>query len=199
MKKIFALILVALMVMPLVACNLGSPELSRGEIDGNIYKNEFMGIEFTKPSSWQYYSDEEIASVMNIAAENLKGENLKKALEVNPAIYDMMVVDASTGTNINIVYENLRKSLSTNISVEKYVEELKKTMKSEGMNITFPDKLETVKLGDVEFTKCVCTVKAYGITMTQVYYLKKINGYMTSVILTVPSGYSIADVEAMFR
>ena len=98
-----------------------------------------------------------------------------------------------------LLWKNLRKSLSTNISVEKYVEELKKTMKSEGMNITFPDKLETVNLGDVEFTKCVCTVKAYGITMTQVYYLKKINGYMTSVILTIPSGYSIADVEAMFR
>lgn len=199
MKKIFALLLAALMVVTLVACNLGGPELSRGEIDGNVYKNEFLGIEFTKPASWRYYSDEEIASAMNIAVDNLKGENLKKSLEKNPAIYDMMVVDQSTGSNINVGYENLRKSFSSNISMEKYVEELKKVMKSEGMNVTFPEKLEKVKLGDVEFTKCECTVKAYGITMTQVYYLKKIDGYMASVIVTLPSGYSVADIEAMFK
>ncbi|MBR4032256.1 MAG: hypothetical protein IKJ07_05945 [Clostridia bacterium] len=199
MKKFFALLLAALMVVTLVACNLGGPELSRGEIDGNVYKNEFLGIEFTKPASWRYYSDEEIASAMNIAADSLKGENLKQSLEKNPAIYDMMVVDSATGTNMNIVYENLRKSFSTNISMEKYIEELKKAMSSEGMNITFPDKLEEVKLGDTEFTKCECTVEAYGITMTQVYYLKKVGGYMASVIVTIPSEYSVADIEAMFK
>ena len=84
MKKFFALLLAALMVVTLVACNLGGPELSRGEIDGNVYKNEFLGIEFTKPASWRYYSDEEIASTMNIAVDNLKGENLKKSLERIP-------------------------------------------------------------------------------------------------------------------
>lgn len=199
MKKFFALLLAVLMVVMLVACNLGGPELSRGEIDGNVYKNEFLGIEFTKPASWRYCSDEEIASTMNIAAENLKGENLKKSLEKNPAICDMMVVDQSTGTNMNIVYENLRKSFSSNITMEKYVEELKKTMESEEMSVTFPDKLEKVKLGDTEFTKCECTIKAYGITMTQVYYLKKIDGYMASVIVTIPSGYSVSDIEAMFK
>jgi hypothetical protein len=35
--------------------------------------------------------------------------------------------------------------------------------------------------------------------MTQVYYLKKIGGYMASVIVTIPSGYSVADIEAMFK
>lgn len=198
MKKIFALLLAALMVVTLVACNLGGPELSRGEIDGNVYKNECLEFEFTKPASWKYYSDEEIASVMNVAVDSLKGENLKQSLEKNPAIYDMMVVDSSTGTNINVVYENLKKSFSSNITMEKYVEELKKVMSSEGMNVTFPDKLEKAKLGDTEFTKCVCTVKAYGVTMTQVYYLYKFDGYMASVIVTITSGYSVADIEAMF-
>ena len=199
MKKIFALLLAMLMVVTLVACNIGGAAPSRGEIDGRVYKNEFLGIEFTRPSSWRYYSDEEIASAMNVAVDSLKSENIKKSLEINPAIFDMMVVDASTGTNINVVYENLKKVFSSNVSMEKYVEQLKKNVKSEGMNVTFSDELEKVKLGDTEFTKCVSTVRAYGVTMTQVYYLKKIDGYMTSVIVTIVNGYSISDIEAMFK
>ena len=63
----------------------------------------------------------------------------------------------------------------------------------------FPDTYETVKLGDVEFTRIVCTTKIQATTMKQVYYLHKEGTYMCNVIVTIPSGYTVEQIEAMFE
>ena len=205
MKRISALLLAIVMMLTMSACDFGDfgnqgAKPSRGTITDNVYTNEFLGFQFTKPASWVYSTDEEIAEVMNLAVDSLMGDKFKEALEKNPAIYDMMVVDSKTRTNINVVYENLKKSLSTNITMEQYVEALKEqTSKIEGMTVTFSDKVEKAMLGESEFTKCVSSVTTeYGGKMTQIYYLRKIDGYMVSVVVTITSGYTAADIEAMF-
>ena len=175
-------------------------ELSRGTIEGDVYTNEFLSFQFTKPESWVYSTDEEIAAITNIGAEKLLGENFKDALESNPSIYDMMVIDSITRCNINVGYENLSKTLSTNITVEQYVEALKAQLAGASeMTVTFPENFETAKLGETEFTKVECTTDVQGVSMKQVYYLKKVDGYMCFVIVTVTSGYTVEQIEAMFK
>ena len=112
----------------------------------------------------------------------------------------MMVVDSITRTNINVGYENLSKTLSTNITVKQYVEALKAQFTNvSGMTVNFPDTLESAKLGNTEFTKVVCTATTQGVSMNQVYYLRKVDGYMCYVIVTIPSGYTVEQIEAMFK
>lgn len=196
MKKFLALLLAIVMLSALVSC--GGAELTRGVVEGDVYKNESLGLNFNKPSSWVYSTDEEIAESMGAAADILGGD-LKEALEKNPTIYDMMVVDSLTRTNINVGFENLSKTLSSNITVEQYVDALKKQLAEvSAMTVSFHDGLETVKLGETEFTKLVCDTKMSGVKMTQVYYLRKIDNYMAFVIVTITSGYTVADIEAMF-
>jgi hypothetical protein len=198
MKKFLSLVLVIVMMAALVGCG-GGVELTRGVIEGDLYKNESLGLNFNKPSSWVYSTDEEIAASMNFAVDNLLDENFKNALENNPTIYDMMVVDTITRTNLNVGFENLKKTMSSNITVEQYVDALKKQLAEvSAMTVSFHDGLETVKLGETEFTKLVCDTKMSGVKMTQVYYLRKVDGYMTFVIVTITSGYTVADIEAMF-
>ena len=210
MKKILSLLLVLTMVFLLFGCSSDSTsketgesekaEISRGTIEGSIYKNDYLGFQFTRPDSWVYSTDEEIAAAMNLAIDNILGDNFKEALENNPVIYDMMVVDTLTRTNMQIMYENLKKSLSTNITIEQYVDALKQQFSGiPGMTVTFLDTLEKVKIGETEFTKCVCNTETNGVAMTQVFYLHKLDGYMASVIVTIRSGYTIADIEAMFQ
>jgi hypothetical protein len=67
------------------------------------------------------------------------------------------------------------------------------------MKVSFPDEYEDVKLGEIEFTKVACKTTMQGVTMDQVYYLKKVDGYMCFVIITVRTGYTVAEVEAMFE
>lgn len=212
MKKFISLFLAIVMLAMLVGCNnvpSGSgdnkgdtpkAELSRGTIDGDVYTNEYLGFNFTKPESWVYSTDEEIAAALNVAVDTTLGENFKDALENNPSTYDMMVVDTLTRTNINVAYENLTKTFSSNITEKQYVEALKQQLSSvSGMTVTFPDEYETAKLGDGEYTKVVCSANAYGASMTQVYYLRKIDKYMAMVIATVPTGYTVDEIEAMFE
>ena len=67
------------------------------------------------------------------------------------------------------------------------------------MTVTFPDTYETATLGKTEFTKVVCSTSTQGVTMTQIYYLKKVDVYMTFIIVTIPSGYTASQIEAMFK
>lgn len=196
MKKFLALLLAIVMLGALVSC--GGAELTRGVVEGDVYKNESLGLNFNKPSSWVYSTDEEIAESMGAAADILGGD-LKEALEKNPTIYDMMVVDSLTRTNINVGFENLSKTLSSNITVEQYIDSLKGQLSQvTEMTVTFHDEIEKVKLGETEFTKFVCDTKMSGVKMTQVYYLRKIDNYMAFVIVTITRGYTVSDIEAMF-
>lgn len=213
MKKVISLLLCAVMLVSFVGCaannatgdnstdkgNNTKVELSRGKIEGDVYKSEYLGLEFTKPSSWVYSTDEEIAASMNLGADML-GDKFKEAVEKNPSVYDMMVVDSLTRTNINISYENLAKSMSTNITEEQYIDAVKKQFASiTSMSVKFSDKVEKVKLGEQEYTKITATTTASGVSMTQVYYVRKIDKYMSLVIATIVSGYTASDIEAMFK
>lgn len=216
MKRLLSLILCAVMLVSFIGCTdnnvtLGTDndvgtntsnkkvELSRGKIEGDTYKSEYLGLEFTKPSSWVFSTDEEIASAMNLGSEML-GDKFKEAVEKNPSIYDMMVVDSITRTNINISYENLAKTLSTNITEEQYLDAAKKQLAGvSGMTVKFSDKTEKVKLGENEYTKVTCTTTASGVSMTQVYYVRKVDKYMSVVIATIVSGYTVDEIEAMFK
>lgn len=175
-------------------------EISRGNINGDVYENEFIGFKFTKPESWVYATDEEMAAALNLGVESFYDDKFKESVENNPAVFDMMVSDTLTGTNLNLVYENLKKSMATNITEKQYLDVVRQQFANmTTMTVTFPDEYTTVKLGDVEFTKAVCTTEAYGISMTQIYYIRKVDAYMTTMTVTITNGYSAEDIEAMFE
>ena len=96
MKKFISCALILAIAISIVGCDLsnlapsGKAELSRGNVSGNKYTNEFLGFTFTAPDSWVYSTDEEIAAAMNLGMENFLDENYKKALENRNCILKMM-------------------------------------------------------------------------------------------------------------
>ncbi len=198
MKKIIALLVAGLMLISFASCvSEQKRELSHGKIDGDTYKNEYFEFEFTKPASWVYSTDEEIAAAMNMSVD-LFGDKYEETLESGVAMLDMMAVDSLTRTNINVAVENLSKSFASNITEEQYVEALKKQLAGvENMTIEFSDKTEKVKIGGNDYLRASLTNTVSGITMTQVYYLRNVDGYMCVVTATIVSGYDISDIEAM--
>lgn len=202
MKKLLSIVLLITTLVSLVACGGSGKKLTRGTLDGNVYTNEYLGFTFTKPSGWIYATDEAIAETMNLGAELYLNDDFKKALDNSGSIYDMMVVDNSTGTNMSVGYENLARSFSTRITVEEYVDALEEQSKNlSGISIVFPDEYDTVTLGEKEYTRVICNVTSNGIKMQQIYYLVKVDKYMAFAILTVTnsSKYKMSDIEAMFN
>ena len=103
MKRIISLLLSFLMLISLVSCfmsplGFGNKKtvITRGTIDDEVYVNDCMGIEFVRPATWVYSTDEEIAAVIGIGVEMLGDKKFQAALDENYALYDMMVIDKIT-------------------------------------------------------------------------------------------------------
>lgn len=209
MKKIISLALVLFMMIPITGCLFKESDddytnktnITRGEISQQIYTNEVMDFKFNAPSMWVYSTDEEIALALDIAKDNFfSDKKFEAALNDNISIYDMLVVDKISNSNVIVGYENLKISLSSNITEEQYIEAVKKQFgEVSGIKVTFSEKTEKVKLGQTDFTKMVCKTTTNGVTVTQAYYVHKIGKYMGFVIITAYGNYSITDIEEMFE
>lgn len=199
MKKLLTLSLAIIMVFSLIGCSMPGAESkpSRGNTRGHTYVSEYLGLQFTKPTSWTYYTDAQIESAMDLSA-GILDEELAQALENNPTIYDMMVV-SSNGTNVSLSYENLVKTLNVFISEEKYLAVAKEQLlQTSGMSVTFDEGYEKVMLGDKEYTRATATTSISGISMRQGIYVRKIGGYMNIITITIMNGYTFESIEAMF-
>ncbi len=200
MKKILCIALSLLMLAGLVACQ-EPVEITRGTVDGNVFTSTFSGITFTKPDSWVYSSADELAQMMNSTIEEMTDSKFAESVSKLQTVQDMMVTDKKTGCNVSISYENLLISGSTKITAEEYLEKSKQEMaklsETMGITATFKDS-STKTLGGDEYVYARFETVAQGITMSQHYYLRKVEGYMTVIVATLVSGYEPADIEAMF-
>lgn len=198
MKKVIALVLTFALALSLCACNLGeivNKEISRGVIDENGYSSDYLGLRFTAPEGWVYATQSELSALMGEAVDITDQNKLFTELQL---VYDMMVQDLLTGSNVIIIYENLAVSGSEDITVEEYVEITKQGLTSVDMfTYTFNDEA-TVTLGDVDFTRVTVTCEYNGFTMEQAYYIAKLGSYMASISVTVTDGTSIETIEACF-
>ena len=101
---------------------------------------------------------------------------------------------------IFLMSRNLAKNFSSNITIDQYIASIKEQLKSVSqMQVEFPETSDQVTLGNCEFTRLICDVTVYDAEMTQVYYMHKVDGYMAFVIVTIPNGYTVAQIEAMFQ
>ena len=174
-------------------------KLARGTFNGDVYESAYSGLKFSKPESWVYYTDEEMAAVLNLGVEYL-GDKFAEAAETITSVYDMMVVDSLTGTNLSVGYENLNLSFLSNLTEKQYIEAVKAQFATiTTMDVVFSDETETVSLSGNDYLRSICTVTSNGVTMTQIYYLRNIDGYMNFIIVTLVDGYEVADIEAMFN
>ncbi len=173
------------------------PSVSRGVIEGNVYKSKFSGITFTKPDSWVYSTDEEIAAAMNMGAEMLNQGEFEKTMAQVKSVYDMRAISATTGANISVQYENLALSLMSSMTEEQYIDAFIGIINDqEGVEIK-NDVKSSIKLGDKEYTKVEYVLSMSGVEVNQAVYVRKIGNYMNSIIVTLVTE-TVEEIEAMF-
>ncbi len=201
MKKLTALLLAFVLVLSFAACgteDADTPkEFGRGVITGDVYKSEYSGIRFTKPAEWKYYTDDELAATMNVSADALNNSFLETVASLT-TIYDMMVIDQNTGTNISVAYENLKLTANSDMTCEAYLEAMKTQLAAiDTMTMEFGEP-STVTLCGEEYMRVISTTSMGEITVSQIYYLRNVDGYMNFMVATLSGDYDAAAIEAMF-
>lgn len=195
MKK--HLILLLVVIVGITACACGGIKVARGTVNGNVYSSEFSGITFTKPDSWVFATDEEIAQTLNIGADMLDQNNFEKAVSEAASTYDMMVTDPATNSNVQISYENLAVTDSEDMTVDEYLDTFKKQLDAQDViDYEYVGSEKTTLCGE-EYTCITLNATYNGVKMVQACYARKIDNLIVNVIITAVNT-DVANIEAMF-
>ena len=197
MKKFLICLMACVMLLAMVGCaadkdpytpgnKTEDEEFSLGEVTGKKYESEFIGIGFTLPEGWEFYTDEEIKELNNFV-EDKAGQDYLDLLKNATVIYDMAAASPSQTDNVMVTLEkipnaqlnklNLAQSLETSFSV------VKSSLENMGYrNITH--EVTTLTIDGETFTAMHITATLSGMTMRQTSIAIKCNGYLASLAVT---------------
>ena len=211
MKKLLSLLLAAALALTLTACAGGSdgeseggeshiadPGEVRGVAEGSTYKNDFLELKFTKPDSWTFATEDEIAGIAGNTQDILSEGGVES--EVDASRFDMIATDAVTGNNVNLSLEIIDQE-ATDEDLEAVLdateERLLEMGSSIGMNYTFGEHSK-VTLGGLEYHKLSATAEYREVTFEQGCYVAVKDGVLINITATSYDGTAISDFEAMF-
>lgn len=173
-----------------------TPSLLRGNINGNIYTSDFTGLKFTKPESFTYLSEAELASKINVSTEELADEIFPYTADRVPAVYDMWATDKKSGISISVAYENMHITAAVALSTDQYMEMLESAF--ENTKGTALVQKSTVDLSGKMYQKAIFTTET-GDTQTQsIYYIRAMGKFMNIVLVTAPADTEIPNIEKLF-
>lgn len=77
-----------------------------GVVDGQVYKNGYLGIVCELPDDWQFYSEDDLAAINGLRQGTGK-EEAEAALQNSAYIYDMMATSSDGAKSMNIIIEKM--------------------------------------------------------------------------------------------
>ena len=154
-------------------------DFTRGKWEENKYVNDFAKIKFNLPTGWLKATDEEIAKLMNVGVEALN-EDQQKLLEESGSnsVYGMVANDPASGASIMIIFEDT----VLKVTPEYYLSSVKKQLEEvESYYYTIGDITEKELAGTKYYSM---DAEISGTVVNQYYYVKTINNYVVTIIIT---------------
>jgi hypothetical protein len=206
MKRWIRITALALMICALCGCSLvysaydkALPDnLARGIIEGQVYTSAYAGFSFTAPKGWDYATDEQLASMMDLSMDAMANAGMEfseDAME-KQLLVDMMTTNTATGSNVLLQYENLALTGNTGMSAEKYLSYTKDQLeKADLIAYDFHDIAETEFCGQT-YQMMQADMTDYG--TSQFFYARKLDKYMVCIIVSVFGGDSFETISGGF-
>lgn len=126
-----------------------------GTLNGNTYKSDFCGLDFSAPVGWGLYTEEQISQYIAPPTDTYR--------------YEMVAVNPATQENVMLMVE---KVLSSNMTAELYAKQIIKSTTDAGQTLVAQGK--TRKIGDGEYYLVEFTVDNAGTTVKTDCYLRVI-------------------------
>ena len=145
-----------------------------GTIEENAYVNEYFGLGFDLPEEWQFFTEEELAEMMNITLQVIDDEDLKdlmrESMESGNGVTNMAAKNTTGTLNINMrltKYENaLLKTLSEDSILEMLSAPVKEMLESAGYE-DLKLELRTIEFAGEEKQALFITGTFYNLPMYQ--------------------------------
>lgn len=152
--------------------------------DKTAFTSELLSMTIPLPTGWTVSTDEEIAALMEIGAEQLSdAQKANLDLSKMKNVYEFVITDPTTGTSLMLMAENLKLTPGASGMKEADYATALKTQLDAVPNMDYvigtPD---TYTVGGKTLTRLPATL-ADG-ELTQWYLLKKEGDWMTAYICT---------------
>ena len=195
MKKFLVCLLACVMLLAMFGCskddNKGGAtpkdeEFALGEVAGSKYESEFIGLGFTLPEGWNFYTDEEIAEMNNYVGD-IAGQDYRDLLKNATVIYDMAAASPSQTDNVMVTLEKKPNSMLKNLNLAQTLEASFSVVKSSMENMGYRNlthEVTTLTIDGETFTAMHITGTLSGMTMRQTSIVIKCNGYLASLAVT---------------
>ncbi|MDO5478905.1 MAG: hypothetical protein Q4G23_07035 [Clostridia bacterium] len=191
MKRILALILVAVLAFAFAGCAEKSgevkyaeaPETSmpeKGKITGDTYESTFADITFTKPEGWIFATDEEIAGI-----------------EAGDGIYyDMVCQNPDTGSQVAVMFEETLLTIgNVAITEDEYIKAISEGLYNSGLEVI---SQEDKKIGEENYKSVTVYGEAEELTVMQTSLARKKGNTMISVVAVAFNEDNIDDILKCF-
>lgn len=200
-KKSKAPIIILIAVIALVVAFVAgialinaSKTVEHGVIDGNVYTNESIGITFTKPDSWTFATDEELAEMNEGSVSASEYSDLAELVDKNTCIYEMSA-NSALGSNVLIMIEDI--SVNPGISTDSYAKIVIDNLLDDGSFDYEIGETTEKEIDGQEFTIVEVTNTTFSFSFSQRLYIKKHGNYMIGIIATGFTDSSLDEIEDM--
>ena len=173
--------------------------LTKGVWNNDVYTNDFAGLRFVLPEGWVAATDEELASLMGIASENLTDDQqwILEAAE-QTSMYDALIRDPVSGNNVLIYFGNLSVMAGAeDLSEEEFLQLTEQLLTGmEQYQYTFGEPYKTT-INGINFL----TVRADELNQgfRQYYLLHKQEQYIVGITVTISDNTDVDDILAYFQ
>lgn len=209
LKRIAAVLLAALGIFNLAGCfNLrNTTEQDKaficGTVNGSVYESEFSGLKLNAPEGWEYSSEDELLELMELNPEDYEDDDERRQAELSlqKTIYDAMLMDSATGSNIIIMYENMSATVGGSLyTPEEYSDILQE--EAETSNAYKSISEGTAEFCGEEYYSAVWeTVNENDVTVRQCTLVRKVDeNYMLCIALTyLPEEIELDYLKGLFE
>ena len=222
MKKIISLLLAVLMLLGCCGCGDSGagedvrgeviddtqnategtePMFSLGETSGKTYSNEFLGLRCTVPDGWEFYADEQILELNNIAGDCMD-EAVSQQIAAAQIVYDMFAINQEEGSNMNVNLEKVGAVQLLTMDLKTVMENQIEAIRTTYENIGYTDiniEYQKVKVDKQELDGLVITAKIQGIDFYSTIFAFTKYSYIANVTICSQQAEKIDDILDCFK
>ncbi|MBR4295338.1 MAG: hypothetical protein IKT56_00685 [Clostridia bacterium] len=160
-----------------------SLDFSMGTSSSGVYTNDFLGLSFTAPEGWVFYTDKQILELNNVVSE-FYDEDTLEALKNATIVYDMYATYEDGMQSVNINMEKLSSFEIMSFDVKESLESQIGALKTSYENMGYTDvdvKYQKITVDGKEFDALTLSANLYGYSASVVVFSFIRGNYMANV------------------